>query len=1171
MFALVELSPAIDLSPKTGRHFDSPSSLFQPFDGDSTSFDDYPEEDSRQFISMLTKCLGLMNKVPEAIEVIRDRCDREFINIVIKTAQEVLVTSGGGSISVGNGAGTRSNSFLDISSIGSDSLGNSTFETAKNSYFGGGGSQYSGHHHRHHGQQHIQAVLSCTTLLGHVYNGYSHLLPPSLARNAALNSQTLQLSKCSLQLQDFFDLLMRQYRAIVSLHESIVLPNLQKIESGLHAFGDSIADADGGSDASGRSLTNFYSATDLWAKVQSLVQQLLEFFLDSSNLTHHHHPHHHHLNQGGNSLNLLFSHASILSSAGHGVSSAANALSGHADNQLPTDYSSYFVKRRPLVGAMNAMNVMSKNTLNAVVNTAAGGGGGGSGNAPNELSNNQSSSTLTGHGASNSSGTLMHSSTNQQNQHSSSSSTANFLSNMVGNSSNSNFSNNSGNRAGPSASLFKFDNSSQAMAWNGFLAEQQQQQSAQLLSPKDSDKKDDKGEGENDQTDQNAFSPTSASVTSPSVIGKLFETLRTISTPSPDNLVIIYETLMKFAQQSPPFTDPELDLDARSIRSLTTSTTSKSSHHQQQSAQLDQYGISINSSNSHLQSYLVSAAEKFAAHINEQLEKMMELAAKSLESGSTVSIAHMSPLTAAFNSLTEVESSSGGELQGNIISKAQQNQHHFAQQQLNSKLYPPLLESAVLVDVATRDLRALMQAMPDYSNIFLGYICNYLSAFKDACTDAYNGIVETTAQAGTASSLGGGGLQSNYPNAMSPNAEGEQQQQQHHHHASSSTSRRIISANWAKDEDITRLLKFLPNWKALDEHQKQSNDASYYHHLQGGPHLIPSIKPSNSRRNFKTSRQMSSFDESPEEIRLRNMKETEILIQTLSQEVRDTDVLSSEKGQFRQLAQMQESFEWTAARCQDLVNSIEAMKEQVDHPGVEQFRQLPDVYIATLNSLALDFAELAETILLMMHLEVRVHCFYNLQQLDSHFFTTPAPPLDLEVQTSRASQEHYSDDPKIFPLLDDLKRMHDEFQRASLKSFKMVYIFEGLDHLIATTFINSVNDVKRVKHLGIKRACRAIYDIQRRLSTITKNRELALDYARQFFELFLTSPEEIMASILERGPTFHTAEYEIVFTLLHQSGLVNSNSVESAHSQNANMEVNLRRLREILNNSSVQI
>ena len=111
----------------------------------------------------------------------------------------------------------------------------------------------------------------------------------------------------------------------------------------------------------------------------------------------------------------------------------------------------------------------------------------------------------------------------------------------------------------------------------------------------------------------------------------------------------------------------------------------------------------INSST--LQSYLLAAADKFSAHINVQLEKMLENATKSLESGVTISIAHQSPLTVAITIEEDANVDSS-------ISKAQQNQHHFAQQQLNSKLFPPLLESVVMVDIATHDLRALMYAMP---------------------------------------------------------------------------------------------------------------------------------------------------------------------------------------------------------------------------------------------------------------------------------------------------------------------------------------------------------------------------------------------------------------------------------------------------------------------------
>ncbi|OTF78474.1 exocyst complex component 4-like protein [Euroglyphus maynei] len=115
--------------------------------------------------------------------------------------------------------------------------------------------------------------------------------------------------------------------------------------------------------------------------------------------------------------------------------------------------------------------------------------------------------------------------------------------------------------------------------------------------------------------------------------------------------------------------------------------------------------------------------------------------------------------------------------------------------------------------------------------------------------------------------------------------------------------------------------------------------------------------------------------------------------------------------------------------------------------------------------------------------------------------------------------------------------MYSEISASQLSTIKMGYLFEGLGHLMATKFINSAMNVRRVKPNGIKRACRAIYDIQRRLSTLTKSRELALDYARQYFEMLLLTPEEIFSSIIERGRQFKPQEYISAITLLHQSGL----------------------------------
>ncbi|KAJ6215939.1 hypothetical protein RDWZM_010439 [Blomia tropicalis] len=93
------------------------------------------------------------------------------------------------------------------------------------------------------------------------------------------------------------------------------------------------------------------------------------------------------------------------------------------------------------------------------------------------------------------------------------------------------------------------------------------------------------------------------------------------------------------------------------------------------------------------------------------------------------------------------------------------------------------------------------------------------------------------------------------------------------------------------------------------------------------------------------------------------------------------------------------------------------------------------------------------------------------------------------------------------------------------------------NHLLSSIFINSVLAVHRIKPNGIQRSCRAIYDIQRRLAAITRTRELALVYARQYL---LTTPEEILATIIERGPQFQFLTEQS--TLLHHSGLAIGNA-----------------------------
>ena len=67
--------------------------------------------------------------------------------------------------------------------------------------------------------------------------------------------------------------------------------------------------------------------------------------------------------------------------------------------------------------------------------------------------------------------------------------------------------------------------------------------------------------------------------------------------------------------------------------------------------------------------------------------------------------------------------------------------------------------------------------------------------------------------------------------------------------------------------------------------------------------------------------------------------------------------------------------EWFAAHIQEFANIITRSSAS------ESLLALPESNVQTLLELAKDFEDLADTCLLVLHLEVRVHCFYHLVPL----------------------------------------------------------------------------------------------------------------------------------------------------------------------------------------------
>ncbi|XP_064630302.1 exocyst complex component 4-like isoform X2 [Lineus longissimus] len=392
----------------------------------------------------------------------------------------------------------------------------------------------------------------------------------------------------------------------------------------------------------------------------------------------------------------------------------------------------------------------------------------------------------------------------------------------------------------------------------------------------------------------------------------------------------------------------------------------------------------------------------------------------------------------------------------------------------------PLLQSTVVVWKNINELRDLMKALPDYSDDFVNMICKILQEYKDTCLNAYRGIVLTDTD-----------------------------------------DKRVISATWAKDLDIKRFLRSLPNWQNLKE-GKESIDQQ--------------------RANI-----------SEEDMRALNSKESVILNGNLASadSIHPHDIMN-DTTQLRSLANLQESFEWFSAKVKVFVGELPTSKEallsltQSPEKSFIATPSVPEEVIKKLNVIAQNFEDLAEECLLVLHLEVRVHCF---------FYLLPVAKQSVYY----GATDDMDADKDIINLNRDLTNI-DEALTQSLFPRKCKYIFEGLGHLIATILINSTQYLKRINENGIKKMTRNIFSIQQNLTSITGCREPDLDHARQYYELMYLKSDDILTFIMEQGPQFQELEYINIFQLQQRS---------QPMSNPKTLEQRLKKLKEILHEKLV--
>ncbi|XP_008550620.1 exocyst complex component 4 [Microplitis demolitor] len=390
----------------------------------------------------------------------------------------------------------------------------------------------------------------------------------------------------------------------------------------------------------------------------------------------------------------------------------------------------------------------------------------------------------------------------------------------------------------------------------------------------------------------------------------------------------------------------------------------------------------------------------------------------------------------------------------------------------------PLLQSTVKVEQCLAELRALMIALPLQGEHFCTLALNILHNYRETCQSAYRNIT-----------------------------------------LSGSEERKICSGAWLKDDDISRFIKSLPNW---DNMKSESI----------------SDKRGKITRGWSMRRQETQDEESPEDVRQRNLREAEILASNLGEGGINSSEILSDVGQLRCLALLQESVEWFALSIHSLTAELKQSKNSTDSQIL--LPRVSDSLIELLEQVAVEFEELANTCILLLHLEVRVQCFHYLL------------PRGEYSHLCDGVQDPQEADPRVQELSRVLQNI-DESLQSTLHPKKTKYIFEGLGHLITKILITSAQYIDKIDKSGIQRMCRNVFTLQQTLTNITMARELALDYARQYFELFYETPDDILNNILENGPQFSELEYINAFQLIARS-----------QTQYSSMSKYLEKLSEIL-------
>lgn len=285
----------------------------------------------------------------------------------------------------------------------------------------------------------------------------------------------------------------------------------------------------------------------------------------------------------------------------------------------------------------------------------------------------------------------------------------------------------------------------------------------------------------------------------------------------------------------------------------------------------------------------------------------------------------------------------------------------------------------------------------------------------------------------------------------------------------------------------------------------------------------------NARKPLKT---LQSEEESPTQVQQRNVREAEMLTSNLGESGISQHEILGDISVLKELAILQESMEWFALRISDFANDLRQPlgvgSVTADHV---------DGTIKVLTNLALEFDDLANTCLLVLHLEVSLvfaclcrseaNCFVGsgsramlplfASQLGGASERDLRPRSRYDGAGRESAKVHQSagryggGDAGHFASAENksewAQRVVDGLTHSLQRRTFFQYIFEGLAHLAARILISAANYMESIDEAGVQRMCRNALSLKQTLGSITSSREVSLDQTVSFYEMFYKEPQ----------------------------------------------------------------